>query len=51
MKAYSAQQLWLVSYTVQSTTLIEVNFDANLWDKLMNLAENKYRIAKPVVPT
>ena len=51
MKAYSAQQLWLVSYTVQSTTLIEVDFDTNLWDKLMNLVENKYRIAKPVVPT
>ena len=44
MKAYNAQQLWLVSYTVQSTTLIEVNFDAKLWEKLMNLAENKYRI-------
>ena len=27
MKAYDAQQLWLVTYTLQSTTLIEVDFD------------------------
>ena len=51
MKAYNAQQLWLVSYTVQSTTLIEVHFDAKLWEKLMNLVENKYGIPKPVVPS
>ena len=49
MKACNTEQLWLVSYTVQCTTLIEVNFDANLWDKLMNLMEMKYRIPKPVV--
>ena len=26
MKAYNAQQLWLITYTLQNTTLIEVNF-------------------------
>ena len=49
--AHNTQQLWLVSYTVQSTTLIEVNFDAKLWEKLMNLVENEYGIPKPVVPS
>ena len=50
MKAYDAQQLWLVTYTLQSTTLIEVDFDPILWDKIMSLAEKKYGIPKPVVP-
>ena len=50
MKAYNAQQLWLVTYTLQSTTLVEVDFDPILWDKIMNLAEKKYGIPKPVVP-
>ena len=49
MKAYNAQQLWLVTYTLQSTTLIEVDFDPILWDKIMSLAEKKYSIPKPVV--
>ena len=51
MKAYNAQQLWLVTYTLQSTTLIKVDFDPILWDKIMSLAEKKYGIPKPVVPT
>ena len=51
MKAYNAQQLWLVTYILQSTTLIEVDFDPILWDKIMSLAEKKYNISKPVVPT
>ena len=50
MKAYNAQQLWLVTYTLQSTTLIEVDFDPILWDKIMSLAEKKYGIPKPVIP-
>ena len=50
MKAYNAQQLWLVTYTLQSTTLIDVDFDPILWDKVMSLAEKKYGIPKPVVP-
>ena len=50
-KAYNAEQLWLVTYTIQSTTLIEVDFDPILWDKIMSLAEKKYSIAKPVVLT
>ena len=51
MKAYDAPQLWLVSYTVQRTTLIEVDFDPILWDKIMSLVEKKYGIPKPAVPT
>ena len=51
MKVYNAEQLWLVTYTIQSTTLIEVDFDPILWDKIMSLTEKKYSIAKPVVPT
>ena len=50
MKAYDAQQLWLVTYTLQSTTLIKVDFDPILWDNIMSLAEKKYGIWKPVVP-
>ena len=51
MKGYDAQQLWLVTYTVHSTTLIEVDFDPILWDKIMSLVEKKYGIPKPVIPT
>ena len=50
MKAYNAQQLWHVTYTFQSTTLIEVDFDPVLWDKIMSLAEKKYGTPKLVVP-
>ena len=50
MKVYNAQQLWLVTYTLQSTTLIEVDFDPILWDTIMSLAEKKYGIPKPVIP-
>ena len=50
MKADNAKQLWLVTYTLQSTSLIEVDFDPILWDKIMSLAEKKYGIPKPVVP-
>ena len=50
MKAYNAEKLWLVTYTLQSTTLIEVDFDLVLWENIMSLAECKYGILKPVVP-
>ena len=36
MKAYNAQQLWLATCTLQSTTLIKVDFDPALWDKIMS---------------
>ena len=49
MKGYDAQQLWLVTYTVHSTTLIEVDFDPIPWDKIISLVEKKYGIPKPVV--
>ena len=50
LKAYDAQQLWHVTYTLQSTTLIEVDLDPILWDKIMSLAEKKYGIPKSVIP-
>ena len=50
MKAYNAQQLWLITYTLQSTILVDIDFDPILWDKIMSLAEKKYGIPKPVVP-
>ena len=42
MKAYNAQQLWLVTYTLQSTTLIE-DFDPILWDKILSLTKKNNR--------
>ena len=51
MKAYNAQQLWLVTYILQSTTLMELDFDPILSDKIMSLTEKKYGVPKPVIPT
>ena len=36
MAVYGVEELWLVSYTLYSTTLSVVYFDANLWEKLLN---------------
>ena len=51
MVGYGCEELWLVSYTLLSTTLILVQFDADLWEELMNLCEEKYGVAKPLMPT
>ena len=51
MKVYNAQQLWPITYTLQSTTLTKVDFDPILWDKIMSLAGKKYGLPKPLVPT
>ena len=49
--AYEADELWLIAFTLYSVSLIIVYFDQTLWDKLLNLAEEKYGVAKPVLPT
>ena len=51
MVAYGSEELWLVSYTLLSTTLILVQFDADVWEEMLNLCEEKYGVAKPVMPT
>ena len=49
--AYKADELWLVTFTLYSVSLVIVYFDQKLWDKLLALAEGKYGISKPTVPT
>ena len=51
MVAYGSEELWLVSYTLLSTTLILVQFNADLWEEMLNLCEEKYGVAKPLMPT
>ena len=51
MVACSSEELWLVSYTLLSTTFILVQFDADLWAEVLNLYEEKYGVAKPLMPT
>ena len=51
MIAYGSEELWLVSYTLLSTTLILVQFDADLWADMLNLCEEKEGVAKPLMPT
>ena len=50
MVAYGSEELWLMSYTLLSTTLILVQFDADLWAEMLNLYEEKYGVAKPLIP-
>ena len=51
MVAYGSEELWLVPYTLLSTMLILVQFDADLWAELLDLCEEKYGVTKPLVPT
>ena len=48
--AYKADELWLISFTMYSVTLIIVYFNQELWDKLFELAEDKYGIDQPKMP-
>ena len=50
MVAYG-EELWLMSYTLLGTTLILVQFNADLWAEMFNLCEEKYGVAKPLMPT
>ena len=49
--AYNADELWLISFTIYSVTLIIVYFDQELWKKLLELAEDKYGVDIPKLPT
>ena len=51
MAVHCVEELWLVSYTWYSTTLRVVYFDANLWEKLLNLTESKYGQQNVAIPT
>ena len=51
MVAYGSEELWLVLYTLLSTTLILVQFNTDLWATILNLCEEKYGVAKPLMPT
>ena len=51
MVAYKADELWLISFSLYSVTLIVVYFDAHLWQKLLDLTKEKYDMGKPVLPT
>ena len=51
MAVHGVEELWLVSYTLYSTTLSVVYFDANLWEKLLNLTESKYGEQNVAIPT
>ena len=50
MVADGSEELWLVSYTLLSTTVILVQFDADLWAEMLNLCEEKYGVARPLMP-
>ena len=51
MVACGSEEVWFVSYTLLSTTPILVQFDADLWAEMLNLCEEKYDVAKPLLPT
>ena len=50
MAVHGVEELWLVSYTLYSTTLSVVYFDANLWEKLLNITESKYEKHNVAIP-
>ena len=47
----NVNELWLLSFTLYSMSIIVVYFDPNLWTKLMDVAEEKYGGDKVSVPT
>ena len=51
MAVNNVNELWLLSFTLYSMSIIVVYFDLNLWVKLMDLAEEKYGGDKVSVPT
>ena len=42
MVAYNAEELWLICYTLYAVSIIHVEFDENLWKKIMVIVENLY---------
>ena len=51
MKALDVEKLWLISFTLESVTLIEVTFDPVLWNRLLKLCEEKYGPENIRIPT
>ena len=51
MAVNNVTELWLLSVTLFSMSIIVVYFDPNLWEKLMDLAEETYGGDKVCVPT
>ena len=42
MVAYNVEELWLICYTFYAVSIIHVEFDENLWKKIMVVVENLY---------
>ena len=51
MVAFKCDELWLVTFTLCSVTLVIVYYSDTLWQKLLKLTEEKYGCEKPVYPT
>ena len=51
MAAHNADELWLITYTEKSLTLCIIKFDADLWAKMLSLAEELFGKANVAVPT
>ena len=51
MVAFKCDELWLVTFTLCSVTLVIVYYSDTLWQKLLKLMEEKYGCEKPVYPT
>ena len=51
MSAYNCDELWLITYTIQCVTVVSVQFNDSLWEKLEKLTKEKYDCVKPVYPT
>ena len=42
MVAYNAEELWLICYTLYAVSIIHVQFDEHLWNKIMVIVEDVY---------
>ena len=51
MAAHKCQQLWFASFTLSSLSLINVDFDPVLWNKILQLTKEKYADPKTPAPT
>ena len=51
MTAYAAENVLFCSVTNESIVFIRITNDADLWDKLLSLAEKLYGEDKPHCPT
>ena len=51
MAVYKSTGMWFVSFTPTSISLIQMTFDAVLWEKMLSIAFNLHGGEKPKVPT